>query len=83
MPVGFMDLTADWKDKNAGGTLGSNFGNIPYNNAVTSRLSEFRFSPQNSRRGFRVDGNWKGAHFVNKCLAEHLSTNVKLSEMWS
>ena len=64
MPVGFMDLTADWKDKNAGGSLGSNFGSVPYNNAATSKLSEFRFSPQNSRIGFRVDGNWKGAHFI-------------------
>ena len=60
MPVGFMDLTADWKDKNAGGSLGSSFGSIPYNSAATSKLSEFRFSPQNSRIGFRVDGNWKG-----------------------
>ena len=23
------------------------------------------------------------SNFVNKCLAEHLLTNVKLSEMWS
>src|SRR5579863_210725 len=48
MPVGFMDLTADWKDKNAGGSLGSNFGSVPYNNAATAKLGEFRFSPQNS-----------------------------------
>jgi hypothetical protein len=63
-PVGFMDLTADWKDKNAGGSLGTNFGSIPYNNGTTGKISEFRFSPQNSRLGFRVDGNWKGAHFM-------------------
>ena len=64
MPVGFMDLTATWKDKNAGGSLGTNFGSIPYNNVNAAKLSEFRFSPQNSRLGFRVDGNWKGAHFI-------------------
>jgi hypothetical protein len=64
MPVGFMDLTSSWKDKNAGGSLGSSFGSIPYNNAPAAKLSEFRFSPQNSRLGFRVDGNWKGAHFI-------------------
>jgi uncharacterized coiled-coil protein SlyX len=63
-PIGFMDLTADWKDKNAGGSLGSNFGSVPYNNVTTGNISEFRFSPQNSRLGFRVDGNWKGAHFM-------------------
>ncbi|MEO8659871.1 MAG: hypothetical protein ABI693_15485 [Bryobacteraceae bacterium] len=63
-PIGFMDLTMTWKDKDAGGSLGSNFGSIPFNNSPASKLSEFRFSPQNSRLGFRVDGNWKGAHFI-------------------
>jgi hypothetical protein len=75
MPVGFMDLTADWKDKNAGGSLGSNFGSIPYNSAATSKLSEFRFSPQNSRLGFRVDGNWKGAHFIGYNEFDFLGTS--------
>jgi hypothetical protein len=75
MPVGFMDLTADWKDKNAGGSLGSNFGSVPYNNATTSKLSEFRFSPQNSRIGFRVDGNWKGAHFTGYNEFDFLGTS--------
>jgi hypothetical protein len=75
MPVGFMDLTADWKDKNAGGTLGSSFGSIPYNSAATSKLSEFRFSPQNSRIGFRVDGNWKGAHFIGYNEFDFLGTS--------
>src|SRR5690348_624521 len=52
-PVGFMDLTMSWKDKNAGGSLGSNFGSVPYNNTIPqSKLSELRFSPQNSRLGF-------------------------------
>ena len=64
-PVGFMDLTATWKDKNAGGSLGSNFGGIPYNNNIpAAKLSEFRFSPQNSRLGFRVDGIFKGIRFI-------------------
>jgi hypothetical protein len=65
MPVGFMDATAFWRDKDAGSSLGSNFGSIPYNNTnPASKLSEFRFTPQNSRIGFRVDGNVKGAHFI-------------------
>ena len=75
MPVGFMDLTAVWKDKNAGGSLGSNFGSIPYNSAPASKLSEFRFSPQNSRLGFRVDGNWKGAHFIGYNEFDFLGTS--------
>ena len=64
IPVGFMDLTSVWRDKNAGSSMGSNFGSVPYNNTVNGNLSEFRFSPQNSRLGFRVDGDWKGAHFI-------------------
>ena len=63
-PIGFMDLTSSWKDKDAGGSLGTNFGSIPYNNTPAAKLSEFRFSPQNSRIGFRIDGDWKDAHFI-------------------
>lgn len=64
VPVGFMDLTSVWRDKNAGSSMGSNFGSIPYNNTVNGNLSEFRFTPQNSRIGFRFDGDWKGTHFI-------------------
>jgi hypothetical protein len=64
VPIGFMDLTAVWRDKNAGSSMGSNFGSIPFNNTVNGNLSEFRFTPQNSRIGFRFDGDWKGAHFI-------------------
>ncbi len=63
-PVGFMDLTPVWRDKNAGSGMGSNFGSIPFNNVPNGKLSEFRFSPQNSRIGFRIDGEWKGVHFI-------------------
>jgi hypothetical protein len=63
-PVGFMDLTPFWRDKNAGSSMGSNFGSIPFNNAVNGNLSEYHFSVQNSRIGFRIDGDWKGAHFI-------------------
>jgi hypothetical protein len=64
VPIGFMDLTAVWRDKNAGSSMGSNFGSIPFNNTVNGNLSEFRFTPQNSRIGFRFDGDWKGTHFI-------------------
>ncbi len=64
IPIGFMDLTSVWRDKNAGSSMGSNFGSIPYNNTVNGNLSEFRFTPQNSRLGFRADGDWKGVHFI-------------------
>lgn len=64
IPIGFMDLTTVIRDKNAGSSMGSNFGSVPYNNTVNGNLSEFRFSPQNSRIGFRFDGDWKGTHFI-------------------
>jgi len=64
VPIGFMDLTPVWRDKNAGSSMGSNFGSIPYNNTANGNLSEFRFSSQNARIGFRIDGDWKGTHFI-------------------
>lgn len=64
IPIGFMDMTSVWRSKDVGSSIGTTFGNIPYNNVAGGRLSEFHLSPQNSRIGFRVDGDWKGAHFI-------------------
>jgi hypothetical protein len=75
VPIGFMDLTAVWRDKNAASSLGSNFGSIPYNNVVNGKLSEFRFTPQNSRVGFRFDGDWKGTHFIGYNEFDFLGTS--------
>ena len=75
MPVGFMDMTTVWRDKDAGSSIGANFGSIPYNNVPAAHLSEFRFSPQNSRIGFRVDGDWKGAHFIGYNEMDFLGTS--------
>jgi hypothetical protein len=63
-PIGFMDLVPVFRDKNAGSSMGSNFGSVPYNNTANGNLSEDRFSIQNSRLGLRVDGDWKGTHFI-------------------
>jgi len=63
-PIGFVDATFVWRDKNAASGIGSNFGSIPYNNVVNGKLSEDRFNIQNSRLGLRVDGDWKGTHFI-------------------
>ncbi len=55
-PVGFMDLTNTFRSTNAGTSLQTNFGSIPYNNSLpTGRLSEDKLSAANSRIGFRVD----------------------------
>ncbi len=64
VPIGFMDFTPFWRDKNAGSSMGSNFGGVPYNNVANGNLSELHFSQQNSRLGFRIDGDWKGTHFI-------------------
>src|SRR6185437_2295083 len=64
VPIGFMDLTSVWRSKDVGSSIGTSFANIPYNNVIGGRESEFHFSPQNSRIGFRFDGNCKGSHFI-------------------
>ena len=74
-PVGFMDATFVWRDKNAASSIGSNFGSVPYNNVVNGKLSEARFSPQNSRLGLRVDGDWKGVHFMGYNEFDFLGTS--------
>ena len=70
-----MDDTFVWRDKNAGSGIGSNFGSVPYNNTVDGKISEDRFSIQNSRIGFRFDGDWKGAHFVGYNEWDFLGTS--------
>jgi hypothetical protein len=74
-PIGFLDATFVWRDKNAASGLGSNFGSVPYNNTVNGKLSETRFSPQNSRIGFRIDGDWKGTHFIGYNEFDFLGTS--------
>jgi uncharacterized coiled-coil protein SlyX len=64
IPIGFMDMTGVWRSKDVGSSIGTTFANIPYNNVAAGRLSEYHMSPQNSRLGFRVDGDWKGTHFI-------------------
>jgi hypothetical protein len=64
VPVGFMDLIPIWRDKNTGSSLASSYGSVPYNNTANGNLSEFHFTPQNSRLGFRIDGDWKGTRFI-------------------
>jgi uncharacterized coiled-coil protein SlyX len=75
-PIGFLDAAGVWRSKNAGSGIGSNFGSIPFDNSVPGgKLNEFRFSPQNSRVGFRIDGNWKGIKFLNYLETDFLGTS--------
>jgi len=75
IPIGFMDATFVWRDKNAASGIGSNFGSVPYNNTVNGKISEDRFSIQNSRLGFRADGDWKGTHFIGYNEFDFLGTS--------
>jgi hypothetical protein len=75
IPVGFMDMTGIWRNENAASGIGTNFASVPYNNVAAGHSSEFRFSPQNSRIGFRIDGDWKGAHFIGYNEFDFLGTS--------
>jgi hypothetical protein len=63
-PVGFMDITNTWRSTNAGSSLQTNFGSFPYNNTVQGRLTEDKWSAENSRLGLRVDAKVKGANVL-------------------
>jgi hypothetical protein len=75
-PIGFVDATFVYRDKNAGSGIGTNFGSVPYNNVATGKLSESRFNIQNSRLGLRVDGDWKGTHFIGYNEFDFLGTSA-------
>jgi hypothetical protein len=56
-PLGFMDLTSVSRTTNTGGSIGTSFGSIPFNNTAAGQLTETRFSAQNSRLGLRIDSD--------------------------
>jgi len=64
-PVGFMDITNTFRSTNAGTSLQTNFGNFPYNNTLPQgRLTEDKWSAENSRIGLRVDAKVRGANVL-------------------
>ncbi len=71
-PVGFMDFTTVNRNTTLGSGIGSNFGAIPYNNTSQGKLSESRFSAQNSRIGLRVDAPVNGASVLGYLEADFL-----------
>jgi hypothetical protein len=74
-PVGFMDFTGVWRSHTGGSGIGTNFAGIPYGTTFQNNLSEFLFSMQNSRIGFRVDALVKGAHVIGYMEADFLGNN--------
>jgi hypothetical protein len=76
-----MDFTSIYRNHDTNGSIGTNFGSIPYasTSAYAPNLSEFRLSSENSRIGFRVDADVKGAHVIGYLEADFhgsLPTNV-------
>jgi hypothetical protein len=55
-PGGFVDFTSIFRSTNVGSGIGTSFASIPYNNTLpAARLTESRFSPQNSRLFLKVE----------------------------
>ncbi|HZZ19972.1 MAG TPA: hypothetical protein VFE25_11405 [Opitutaceae bacterium] len=54
-PFGFVDMMGVYRSTDVGSGISTNFSGIPYSNTNAGRLSETRFSAQNSRLGLRVD----------------------------
>jgi hypothetical protein len=70
-PLGFMDLTGVFRTTNLGG-IGTSFGSIPFNNTAAGRLSELRFSAQNSRIGLRTHAKFGEADVTGYLEADFL-----------
>jgi len=75
-PLGFMDLTSVFRSADEGSGIGSSFGSTPYNNVSTGlgKLSEERFSAQNSRIGARIDAVVHGTKVLAYWESDFLGT---------
>ncbi len=71
-PLGFMDMTGIYRTTQLGG-IGSNFGSIAFNNSLPAgRISELRFSAQNSRIGLRTHAKFGEADVTGYLEADFL-----------
>src|ERR1700730_513197 len=71
-PLGFMDMMGVFRTTNLG-VIRTSFGSIAFNNTVpTGRLSEFRFSTQNSRIGLRTHAKFGDADVTGYLEADFL-----------
>ena len=81
-PVGFMDFTTVYRSTNVGSGIGTNFSGIPYSNTSGGRLSETRFSAQNSRLGLKIDStvnDTKVLGYVESDFLGNAPTNLGVS----
>jgi hypothetical protein len=71
-PLGFMDMTGFYRTTQLGG-IGTNFGAIAFNNALPAgRISEARFTAQNSRIGLRTHAKFGEADVTGYLEADFL-----------
>ncbi len=66
-PGGWVDFTSIFRTTNVGSGIGTSFGSIPFSNATAGRLTETRFSPQNSRFNLKITakpGNFNVTGFL-------------------
>ena len=59
-----MDFTPFWRDKNAGIQHGFQLRQRSLQQHGQRQPLGIPFQQQNSRLGFRIDGDWKGTHFI-------------------
>lgn len=71
-PLGFMDLTSVWRSTDVGSGIGTSFNGIPFSNSPAGKLTENRFSAQNSRIGLKVTTNYKGTPVTGYLEADFL-----------
>jgi hypothetical protein len=70
-PLGFMDAMNIFRTTQLG-TLGTSFGSVAYTNTVAGRLTEDRFSVQNSRIGLRTHAKFGPADVTGYLEADFL-----------
>ncbi len=70
-PLGFMDMMGVFRTTNLGG-IGTSFGSNAFANTAPGRLSEFRFSTQNSRIGLRTHAKFGEADVTGYLEADFL-----------
>ena len=79
-PLGFLDFTTVFRSTDVGSGIGTSFGSIPFNGAAPAgRLTELRFSAQNSRVGIKVDanpGNFKVRGYLEADFLGNSAANV-------
>jgi len=70
-PLGFMDAMNVFRSTQLG-TIGTSFGSTAFNNTVPGRLTEDRFSIQNSRIGLRTHAKFGSADITGYLEADFL-----------